>query len=105
MGVALAAVILLFTLGAVVISFWLTAVTVVTGIRRLRFSLRTLLLMVFSGGACATLLTCPRGSAWFLIGALCTTVYVTAFATHLLGLGGMRESDFREGRQKQQEER
>ncbi len=65
----------------------LCGVTVVKGVLRSRFSLRTLMITVLSGGACATMLM-DRHESVLIAGAACSTIYVTAIVSYLLSVGG-----------------
>ena len=75
----------LLTLGSVLIVVW----TVVRGMFNLRFSLRTLMLMVVSGAICVTLLMNRSYPLISMFGWVLSAMYVTTLGSYLLLLGGV----------------
>lgn len=62
----------------------LTIITVARGILRMRFSLRTLMIVMLSGGACATMVLDRAHPMVMIFGVLFSTIYFTVIASYVL---------------------
>ena len=73
---------------ASVASVFIFGTTMVKGVLRSRFSLRTLMITVFCGGACVAMVMDHEHVPVLIVGTVCSTIYVTALASYLLSVGG-----------------